>query len=187
MVKLLSDVSAGLPSSSSTRIRPDTVGVFGTMNTWLPSFGVLAAKEDQLAPPFVDKSIFRLPTVPCEVQVMVLVSACVHSSLPLGDVTVTDTGGGTCIVKVLSDVSVGDPDRALILIRPDRVGVFGTTNTWLLSLAVLETSDVQLVPPLVVRSMFTFPARFWLVHATVCCEPCSQVSPPLGLVNIMLG
>ncbi len=71
MLKFASEMSEGVPSGSVTRMRHEALGVEGIVTVWLPSFCVPAASDIHAEPPFVDKSMFRLPTVPVELHVTV--------------------------------------------------------------------------------------------------------------------
>ncbi len=86
-------MSFGLPSISLTRTRHCVLGESGTVTDWLPSLAVLETSVDHEAPPFVESSIFTLPTLPTVLQVTVAELPTTQVSPPSGLVTVTVTVG----------------------------------------------------------------------------------------------
>ena len=85
--------STGLPSVSLTLTRHVVDGALGTVHVCDPSSGVLAITVVQLVPLLVEYSIFTVPLVPDEVQVMFWLEPTCQISPPLGEVTVMVAGG----------------------------------------------------------------------------------------------
>ena len=85
--------STGLPSVSLTLTRQVVDGALGTVHDSDPSSGVLAIAVVQLVPLLVEYSIFTVPLVPDEVQVMFWMEPTCQTSPPLGEVTVMVAGG----------------------------------------------------------------------------------------------
>ena len=94
MVKFALEMSKKMFPTASIFILAVVVAVFGTVNTSVPSFGVLAANTvGKLCPPSVDKEIFTLAqltgaaVVPFTVHVMVCEEPPAHDTAVLGAVT----------------------------------------------------------------------------------------------------
>jgi hypothetical protein len=62
-------------------------------------------------------------------------------------------------------------------------GTFGTVHWHVQVFCVDDTNCVQLAPPFVEYSSFTFEPAFWLVHVIACWLPACHVSPPFGDVT----
>jgi hypothetical protein len=86
--------SLGSPSAASdTRTNARLVGVFGTLQLWLPSLGVLEMMVVQLAPLLVEYSNFTLAKPPGELHVIFWLVATVQLSPPFGEFNCKAAGG----------------------------------------------------------------------------------------------
>src|SRR5213593_4534674 len=108
--------------------------------------------------------------------------------LAAAGVVIVGAAFGLAIVKFAADTPEGvPPELCLTRMRLVVLGTFGTVIVSLPSFAVLRTSEDQVPPPSVDRSMSTFPATPLLVQVTAVPPPTVHVSPPFGVIMLIDG